>query len=203
MSTTTVQDTRDSLLANLLSDETFRPAEPHSLEEAGLTGSLVESLICKHLTVVGVGSGRAIANHLCLPFGTLESVFQELRTRQVIAHNGSAPLGDYSYALTEQGRTRAAAYLEACAYVGPAPVPLMDYVLSVQAQTIRAECPKRSQLTDAFADISIEPKLFESLGPAVNSGAGCFCMAPRATASRPWPSESRCALASTSGFRKP
>ncbi len=174
MSTTTTTDTRESLLASLLSDDAFRPAEPHSLEEAGLPTSLVESLICKNLSLTGTASGRALADALCLPFGLLDPVFKDLRTRQVIVHTGSAALSDYSYALTEQGRVRAQAYFETCAYVGPAPVPLADYVLSVEAQTIRAEAPKRSQLTKAFSDICVEPNLFETLGPAINSGAGLF-----------------------------
>ncbi len=172
--TTTSTDTRESLLASLLSDDAFRPAEPRSLEEAGVPTSLVEALICKNLSLVGTASGRALADALCLPFGLLESVFKDLRTRQVIVHTGSAALSDYTYALTEQGRARAQSYFEACAYVGPAPVPLADYVLSVEAQTIRAEAPKRSQLTGAFADICVKPNLFETLGPAINSGAGLF-----------------------------
>jgi predicted ATPase with chaperone activity len=174
MATGTTRDTRESLLASLLSDEAFRPAEPRSLEEAGLAASFVEGLICKYLNIVGTASGRTIANHLCLPFGILETIFHDLRTRQVLMHSGSAALGDYNFTLTEQGRVRAQNYLDACAYVGAAPVPLRDYVLSVQAQTIRAEAPKRSQLTEAFADISIDTELFESLGPAINSGAGLF-----------------------------
>lgn len=174
MATTSATDARDGLLAALLSEETFRPAEPRTLEEAGIPSSLVESLICKYLTVVGVASGRGIANHLCLPFGVVEGVFQSLRTRQQIVHTGSSALSDYSYTLTEQGRTRAQAFLEQCAYIGPAPVPLPDYVLSAQAQTIRAEAPKREQLSEAFADISVNPELFEALGPAINSGAGLF-----------------------------
>jgi predicted ATPase with chaperone activity len=174
MATSTAPDTRESLLASLLDDETFRPAESRTLQEAGIPASLIESLVCKYLTVAGVASGRTIANQLCLPFGILESVYHDLRTRQVIVHTGSAALSDYSYSLTEQGRQRALAYMEACAYVGAAPVPLADYVLSAQAQTIRAEAPRRTQLTEAFADISIKTDLFESLGPAVNSGAGLF-----------------------------
>jgi predicted ATPase with chaperone activity len=174
MASTTADDTRESLLASLLTDDAFRPSEPRSLEEAGLPTSLVESLICKHLGVVGVATGRAIADRLCLPFGLLEGVYHDLRTRQIMVHTGSAPLSDYTYSLTEQGRNRAQAYLEACGYSGAAPVPLADYVLSVQAQTIRAEAPRRTQLAEAFADISIRPELFESLGPAVNSGAGLF-----------------------------
>jgi predicted ATPase with chaperone activity len=51
---------------------------------------------------------------------------------------------------------------------------LIEYVLSVEAQSIRAEAPKRTQLEGAFADISTEPSVFDSLGSAVNSGAGLF-----------------------------
>ena len=54
------------------------------------------------------------------------------------------------------------------------PVPLVDYILSTKAQTIRAESPKRRQLKQAFRDITIDEGLFESLGPAINSGAGLF-----------------------------
>ncbi|MBN2022095.1 MAG: AAA family ATPase [Pirellulales bacterium] len=164
----------EGLLATLLAEESFRPAVPQSLAETGLTTSFVETLICKHLAVVGTSSGRSIAERICLPFGVLESIFQSLRTRQILVHAGAAPVNDYHYTLTEQGRDRTQVASRACAYVGPAPVPLVDYVLSVDAQTIRAESPKRQQLAKAFADISVDTNLFESLGPAVNSGAGLF-----------------------------
>ena len=162
------------MLATIMADESFRPSEPASLQEAGLPVSLVESLIIKRLAVVGMSSGRQLANDLCLPFAALEKMYQHLRSRQMIVHNGSAPLNDYNYALTENGVDRAATARQACSYVGPAPVPLMDYVLSAEAQTIRAESPKRAQLRHAFRDISINETLFESLGPAINSGAGLF-----------------------------
>jgi predicted ATPase with chaperone activity len=162
------------LLASILSDEVFQPAPPRSLDETGLTVSLIESLVCKHLSLVGTSSGREIAQRVRLPFGILEGLFQGLRTRQMIVHTGSAPVNDYYYTLTEQGREYAQAALSACAYVGSAPVTLTDYVVSVEAQTIRAEAPKRDQLEKAFSDISIDANLFEALGPAVNSGAGLF-----------------------------
>lgn len=162
------------LLATILADESFRPSEPVSLQETGLPVSLVESLVIKRLGVVGVTSGRQLANDLCLPFVALEQLYQQLRSRQMIVHKGSAPLNDYCYALTESGRDQVATARQTSAYVGPAPVPLMDYVLSAEAQTIRAESPKRDQLRNAFKDISINESLFESLGPAINSGAGLF-----------------------------
>lgn len=168
------QDVREGLLATILSEEAYRPNEPESIQEAGLTISLVESLICKRLSMVGISSGRQIAEHICLPFRMLESVLHEMRTRQIIMHKSSAPLNDYNYALTEQGNDRARIATDACAYVGAAPVPLMEYILSAEAQSIRAESPKREDLHDAFEDITIDEELFESLGPAINSGAGLF-----------------------------
>jgi hypothetical protein len=163
-----------SLLATLLSDETFHPAEPRSIDETGLSPTLIEDLMCKFLLAVGSANGREIAAQLCLPFVILEDTLRSLRSRQLLVHTGSAQLGDYVYTLTEQGRTRALSAMASCGYVGAAPVTLAEYVLSVEAQTVRAENPRRGQLEHAFADISVTPELFDSLGPAVNSGAGLF-----------------------------
>lgn len=58
--------------------------------------------------------------------------------------------------------------------MGAAPVPLNDYITSVDAQTIAAEAPQQRQLEEAFGDISVDASMFARLGPAVNSGAGLF-----------------------------
>ena len=165
---------QQGLLAAILSDESYMPTEPDSVESTGLPISLVEALICKRLSVVGTSSGRKLADDVCLPFRVLEDNYQSLRSRQLLVHRGSAPLNDYNYTLTEQGRNHARAAMKVCSYAGPAPVPLIDYVLSTEAQTIRAESPKRAQLRAAFESISVDENLFESLGPAINSGAGLF-----------------------------
>ena len=67
---------REGLLATILSEESYRPVEPDSLEETGLTVSLVESLLCKRLQMVGMSSGRKLAEFIALPFRILEPIFQ-------------------------------------------------------------------------------------------------------------------------------
>jgi predicted ATPase with chaperone activity len=163
-----------SLLASILSGESFLPPMPSSIEETGLSNSLIESLICKCVLIAGSASGRAIADRICLPFGILEPIFHSLRQRQILVHSASAQLNDYYYALTDNGRNWSQTLADACAFVGAAPVPLEDYITSVEAQSIRAEAPKRHQLEQAFSDISVESQLFNLLGPAINSGAGLF-----------------------------
>lgn len=167
-------DITESLLKTFLADERFWPAEPQTFKETGLSASLIESLICKHLAVSGTASGRALSERICLPFRLLEDVYAGLRTRQIIVHSGAAPFNDYYYVLTEQGHDRARRYQQACAYVGPAPVTFVDYINSVEAQCISTESPTDDDLAKACADISVDEKLFDMIGPAVNSGAGMF-----------------------------
>lgn len=163
-----------SLLSALGLDTNFRPAEPKSLAETGLSEAVIEGLLCKFLLAVGSDSGRGLADRLHLPYGILEQTFQSLRSRQIAMPTGSAPLNDYIYTLSERGRNYAQSAMSTSSYLGPAPVPLADYVVSVEAQTIRAEAPKRKDLEKAFRDVHVEEHMLDNLGPAVNAGKGLF-----------------------------
>jgi predicted ATPase with chaperone activity len=174
VSTTQTDPVESSWLEAFLSDERFWPAEPNSLEETGLPPNLVESLVLKHLATAGNTSGRRIAEHVCLPFRVLEDVLGTLRSQQLVVHTGSAPFNDFYYVLTEQGLQRAKAARAACAYASAAPVQLNDYIISVEAQCISSESPTDDDLAAACADISVDERLFDFIGPAVNSGAGMF-----------------------------
>ena len=167
-------DAEPSVLSTILAGESFWPAEPRSLHEAGLTDTFLSGLVLKHLLAAGKLSGRMLADRLALPFAAVERMYAELRGRQLLTYTGAAPLNDYFYILTDEGQRSARQAREQCAYCGAAPVPLMDYVISVEAQAIADETVRKHELADAFGDISVEPDLFDLLGPAVNSGAGMF-----------------------------
>src|SRR5262245_10391330 len=70
------------LVSSLLTDESFRPAEPTTLEDTGLSETLVESLICKRLAVCGSASGREVAKDICLPFTLVAEILATLRSRK-------------------------------------------------------------------------------------------------------------------------
>ena len=174
MPSSTLQLGEGDLLESLLGGEAYHPVEPQSLDETGLSPVIIETLIIKFLLQVGSATGRDIAARLCLPFRILEDLLLALRGRQLLVHKGQSQLSDYYYALTDQGADRARAAARGGAYVGPAPVPLDDYLISVDAQTIRAEAVRRRDVEAAFADVSVDPATMELLGPAINSGAGLF-----------------------------
>ena len=174
LGTATVDATQNGLLASLLHEEAFRPSAPRTLAETGLSQVFIEGLICKYLLARGAETGRGMANSLALPFGLLEPVYTSMRQRQMVVHAGSAPLSDYRYTLTDEGRSRARDEVKSCAYTGPAPVPVNEYILSVEAQAISTESPRRDDLERACKDISVEPEMYEQLGPAINSAKGLF-----------------------------
>lgn len=164
----------NTLLSSLFMGNSFVPPMPKTLAESGLTDTLVDSLVLKSLLVDGGNSGRQIAESLGLSFGVMDERFRDLRNRSLITHKSAAMLNDYNFVLTQEGRDAALRAMAACAYTGAAPVPLNDYVASVDAQSISAEVPKQADLEKAFSDISVNPKIYSRLGPAINSGAGLF-----------------------------
>ncbi len=91
-----------------------------------------------------------------------------------MTHAGASSFNDYVYCLSDEGRARAQIFHSECSYVGPAPVPVNDYIISVEAQAIGDEPIRRGELADAFHDISVSSELLDVLGPAVNSGSGMF-----------------------------
>lgn len=172
------QSFEPSLLGGLLSDDTFWPSQPQSVAETGLSETFLESLVIKTVLIGGTLSGRVVAERTGVPFRVIEPMLDRLRTRKLVSHVRPAAFNDYYYSLTEMGQSRAGTAMNQCSYVGPAPVPLSDYVLSVEAQAAGLEPIDRDQLRAALARISYQDELLDQIGPAVNSNTGMFLFGP-------------------------
>lgn len=152
----------------------FSPRKPCTLAEAGLTRDFVERLLCRHLHVNGVSSGRHLAREMGLTFRMIEPILSQLKTDMLVVHKKTAAAGDYEFALSDAGTERAERYMTITTYAETAPVPFEDYVASVAAQSLTLQNIRRDQLADAFADMLVEPEMLRRLGPAVNAGRGMF-----------------------------
>lgn len=155
-------------------NEPMVPIEPKSLQEAGISQSLLEEMITRLLLGRGDMSGRAIADHLKLPFGLVEPILWQLKSQQLTVYSGANAFNDYMHSLTDAGRDRGRRNILKTTYYGSAPVSLKDYVASVRLQSIESQHPSREDLKRAFADLLIPDGLLARLGPAVNSGRGMF-----------------------------
>ena len=169
-------DRVDNLLgpAGKANDTPFVPQAPDSLASAGLLFEDVERIILKYLLSKGSATGRGIAAQVCLNFAIVEPILKTLKSDQMVVFKCSAAAGDYEYLLTDMGRDRTRRYLEECSYYGSATVTLKDYLHAMAAQSIAKQHATEADLHRAFADLIINERMLDRLGPAINSGRGMF-----------------------------
>lgn len=164
-------DSTLSGLSSLTSGGSFFPVQPQTLRDAALPSQLVTGLVLKYLLHVGKVSGRDIARQIRLPFRALDELLCQLRDEQVISYTRSSGVGDFEYLLTEQGRIQARQLRERSSYYGTAPVPLAEYVHSVQQQALKKVTVTYDQVTQAFADLTLSPLMIRRVGQALSSSS--------------------------------
>ncbi len=152
----------------------FLPVEPVTIDETGLTLPEIEALILKQLLTAGSTVGRRIADQIKLPFGILQEALRSLKNQMLLSYKGQATVGDFEYDLTDEGDKRARFYLERCTYCGAAPVPLKDYIISIEQQSVRKSRPRLPDLCAAFNDLLMPPAMISQIGQAVHGGKAIF-----------------------------
>ena len=82
--------------------------------------------------------------------------------------------GAYLFDLTGAGRDRAREALASSQYVGPAPVPLVQYRTWVEKQTIRNVHVTREVVREGFRRMVLSDAVHDVLGPSINSAKSLF-----------------------------
>lgn len=147
---------------------------PQRLEETGLSELYLADLLSLHLLEQGVLDLRQLTQRAALPGPIVEQLFAFLRDTGRAEVRGATTGGLLRFALTERGREAAQQAAARDGYVGPAPVPLEQYVALVQRQACRAKTGTRARVQAAFSDTVIRPDILDQLGPAVFSGRATF-----------------------------
>ncbi len=160
----------------------FWPAQPRSLEDTGLTASMVEELILKAIFYAGEMRGLDIANRLKLPTSIVEDVIEGLRRQKYIDIRGGGGSGvgksTMIYQLTTFATDVLRQILDRNRYNGPAPIRLQDWIDVVRKQTVRGNRITRQRMEDKFGDLIIRDYIFDGIGPAMNSGRAIFFYGP-------------------------
>jgi hypothetical protein len=155
------------------------PGAPATVQETGLSASQISQLLIKSL-YSGEATGLVLAQRIRLPYGVLEPLIEAARLERLIEVHGASGTGTagYRYMLTDTGRDRARQYFDANTYVGPAPIPLVDYVEYMAALDAARGYIDRDRIADGFAHLVVETSLFEQLGPAINANKAIFLYGP-------------------------
>lgn len=156
------------------------PLSPESLKESGLTSGFICDMLLRTIYTRGVMLGRDLSQYLCLPFKVIRDPLRFLKDEKLIQVDGGDLVGEVSYrfSLTDLGRDRAKSCMEQCAYVGPAPVPIEDYVEQCYRQSVTGlQCFPES-LKAPFGHLVLKEDMFTAIGPAIISGRSVFIYGP-------------------------
>ena len=156
------------------------PSAPETLQEAGLTLGFLSDLILRTLYTRGGMIGLDLARLMCLPFKVIEEGLRFLKEEKCLEIAGGELIGRVSYRfnLTELGRKRAQEAMQLCAYVGPAPVPIDDYIEQAYRQAVTGITCSMEALRAATSHLVLPNELFNAIGPAIVSGKSVFIYGP-------------------------
>jgi len=149
-------------------------SKPLSVDDLGISRSLLVDLALKVLYQEGEMDGSQIAEKLRLPLAVTVNLLDMLRKERLVTVLGSdqGVVPVYRYRITEAGIARAREALARNEYVGPAPVSLDSYVEMVKRQGVAMACSVigREDLERALEELVVSPSVINQLGPALNSG---------------------------------
>jgi hypothetical protein len=160
-------------------DNPVVPEVPTTLAQAGLTQSAALGLLLKVL-YAGSRTGRELSDEIKISWVVLEGILNPARLEQLIEIKGASGAGTagYEYALTDRGRDRAKQFFEVNGYVGPAPVPLEQYVKYLRQLAKHNQIIDREVIASGFTDLIIADEMLDQLGPAVSTRRAMFLYGP-------------------------
>jgi hypothetical protein len=150
----------------------FAPAVPQTLEETGLSESMVQQLMLRILYFRGDITGRELSRVLGLNYSVIDESIEFFKQQHFISVKKSMGMGNVSstLSLSEAGRQLAIKYLEGCQYAGTAPVPVKQYAPAVLAQRQPGNWLTLDMLRKAYAHAVVSHETLLQIGPAVNGG---------------------------------
>jgi hypothetical protein len=154
----------------------FVPPVPQTLEDLGISQTLVLDLMLRRLLLEGHCSLQSLSGKLKLSISILDVVFRHMRQQQMIEVKGMIG-NDYTFTLSAAGRTLASERFQISQYAGACPVSLKDYHAATVVQAAHISI-NRSTLRAAFSDLVVTDRLLDQLGPALISQKSIFIYGP-------------------------
>jgi predicted ATPase with chaperone activity len=156
------------------------PPAPLSVEDTGLEAGLLVDLALKTVYFAGNPSGAEVAERMALPLAVVQEILAFLRREhlcEVTGGSGTSP-STFLYALTGEGVSRVSRVLELGGYVGPAPVPLADYIQQVEHQSVGREMLTSEDIESSLSHLVFSADTLDRLGRAVSSGKPTLFFGP-------------------------
>src|ERR1700722_5916959 len=98
----------------------FAPKTPHTIDDLGISQSLVTDLVLRRLLLEGFTNLTTLSRKLRVSISILNPVFQQMRQQQLVEVRGMSG-NDYNFSLSAGGKILASERFQVTQYAGPAP----------------------------------------------------------------------------------
>jgi hypothetical protein len=142
----------------------FRPEQPKTFKESGISYRVLESLLLKTIKQEGPQTDVQLSNFLKLSMNVFREILHSMHKRELL--DNSQPL---HYDLTTKGRELVAIMEEEDTYVGPAPVSFHDYCAMVRQQAKRERRVSMEDINAVFSNYPMRQDLKNTLKEGFNS----------------------------------
>jgi ABC-type multidrug transport system fused ATPase/permease subunit len=149
------------------------------MQELDIEEFVVSDLVLRRTLLVDRTSTSRLATDLGIHPTIVHAIFEDLRDKRYLDVHGLEG-NDYRFSLTSEGRAQANLRYERCAYAGIAPVSLDRYtaVVAMQKANVKVNTPL---IKKAFADLVLEDRMFDQIGPAFRAQQSAFFYGPTGT----------------------
>ncbi|GAB4196904.1 MAG: AAA family ATPase [Roseiflexaceae bacterium] len=158
------------------------PFEPTDIAGTGLGMGFLTDLVLKTIYFTGNITGQQLAEVTRLPFlGVIDKVLEFLKLEEfvdIIGAQGGFSERSFQYVITNRGRLKANEILDRNQYVGPAPVPLNEYIDICKRQSVGEMVVDGRTVREAFSHLVVNDKMLDKIGPAANSARSLFLYGP-------------------------
>jgi predicted ATPase with chaperone activity len=142
----------------------FRPEQPKTFKEAGISYRVLEGLILKTIKQEGPQNEAMLSEFLKLSANVFQEIVKSLHKRELL--DTPQPL---FYDLTTKGREMVSIMEREDGYVGPAPVSFQAYCEMCRSQAKRERRVTIEDVKRVFSQQSMRPELLNTLKEGFNS----------------------------------
>jgi predicted ATPase with chaperone activity len=142
----------------------FRPEQPKTFKDAGISYRVLESLILKTIKQEGPQNEVLLSEFLKLSVNVFQEILKSLHKRELL--DTPQPL---FYDLTGKGREMVSIMEREDGYVGPAPVSFQAYCEMCRNQAKRERRVTVDDVRQVFSQQSMRPELLNTLKEGFNS----------------------------------
>lgn len=166
---------------NIHSRIVLAPLEPSTLEETGLNTVFAREIFLKTILRKNLEIATDMAEALCVNVPVIMELIEMCRAQnllEVLGNGSGGVAAQMRYQLTETGKAHTLQALKQSEYFGALPVPMADFEVQVEKQTIRNVGITKEKLEGAMGHLIIPDGLLNQIGPAVNSGKSILMYGP-------------------------